>query len=174
MRYHLILIIFLLTLSHPAAAEWTIITHTNIENNLETRVAHTENKDGYALEIYRDSSGAIRSRFSMNNNLNRLDDKTCPTYQIDKKRGFQNRSINDAPCISYRKWAEFVLGYIIDKEVTSTPLHNMMNGNTISYRFILENSGYGETTFSLAGSKRILTDVLGNDLQVNLESGAAN
>lgn len=163
----------LVSLSGPVMAEWEIVKHTNIDNNQQTTIAHTENNDGYSLEIYRDGNGAVRSRFSMNNSLNRLDEKTCPTYQVDK-RPAQNRSVNDAPCIASQKWSEFVLGYIIDNKVTSTLLHNIMNGNKITYRFSLDPYGYTETTFSLIGSKRTLTEALGSNVEVLTDSGFSN
>lgn len=163
----------LLLFSCPTLADWEIVTHTNIDNNLQTTIAHTENSEGYSLEIYRDGNGAVRSRFSMNNNINRLDGETCPTYQVDK-RPIQNRSINDAPCIASEKWSEFVLGYIIEKKVTSTLLHNIMNGNRITYRFAIEPYGYTETTFSLIGSKRALTEALGSDVAVLTDNGFSN
>ena len=149
-------------------AAWETVTYTNIDTNLQTMVARIENEDGYSLEIYRDANDAVRSRINMNSN-NRLKEKNCPTYQVDHHDS-QNRSINDAPCISNRKWAEFVLGYIIDGQVDSTKLHNLMNGNQITYRFILENSGYATTSFSLRGSKQTLMDALGSDLKVIPES----
>lgn len=154
-------------------AEWDIVTHTNIDSNLKTMVAHTENSEGYSLEIYKDSNNAVRARFSTHNNLNRLNEKSCPTHQVDK-RDPENTSINDAPCIAHRKWAEFVLGYIEGNQVTSTFLHNIMNGSKITFRFILENSGYAETAFSLIGSKRTLTDALGTDLKVLTDNGFSN
>ena len=157
----------------PVMAEWNIVTHTNIDNNFQTAVAHTENNDGYSLEIYRDGNGAVRSRFSMSNNLNRLDGKMCPTYQVDS-RPAQNRSVNDAACIAHQKWSEFVLGYIIDNKVTSTLLHTIMNGNKITYRFALGTHGYAETSFSLIGSKRTLTEALGADVAVLTDSGFSN
>jgi hypothetical protein len=160
-RYIILILILFPAFTH---AEWDTVIYTNIDNNLQSKVAHTENDAGYSLEIYRDANGAIRSRFNMNGN-NRLAEKHCPTYQIDT-RNFQNRSINDAPCISHRKWAEFVLGYIIDNQVISTQLHNLMNGNRITYRFVLENSGYSTTSFSLSGSKQTLIEALGNKLQI--------
>ncbi len=170
---YLFICMLLMIFSLPVLAEWDIVTHTNIDSDVQTKVAQTENSDGYSLEIYRDANDVIRTRFSMHNNLNRQDGKYCPTYQVDK-RNSENTSINDAPCIAHRKWAEFVLGHITDKEVTSTFLHNIMNGSKISFRFILENSGYAETAFSLMGSKRALTDALGADLKILTESGFSN
>jgi hypothetical protein len=164
MTYNRIVFYTLIIFSSPALAEWDTVIHTNIDNNLQTRVANSENDQGFKLEIYRDINGAIRSRFSMNSTY-RLQEKNCPTYQVDK-RGIQNRSINDAPCISNRKWVEFVLGYIEGNRVTSTPLYNIINGTRITYYFILENSGYLTSSFSLAGSKQALLDALGKNIEV--------
>jgi len=165
-RYFIILLI-LAAVSPEASAEWVIMTYPGEDTSTITRVAHTENKDGYRLEIYRDTNDVIRTRFSMNQ-LDRLGEKTCPTFQVDD-RPAQNRSINDAPCLSEGTWSEYILGYISDEKVTSTSMHNLMNGNNITYRFILQETGYAETTFSLAGSKRILQEVLGKNLVVSTE-----
>ena len=156
-----------------APAAWDIVTHTDTDTATQTRVAYTENGEGYSLEIYRDGSGAIRSRFGTRHSLGRLAEKTCPTYQVDDRKP-GNRSINDAACISHRQWAEFILGYIDNNQVTSTLLHNMMNGNKVTFRFILENGGYAETEFSLSGSKRILTEILGRQLVVRTDNGFTN
>jgi len=153
-----------------AFSEWDVVTHTNTDNNTQTKVAYTENSDGYSLEIYRDANDAIRSRFGMNQSLHRIAEKSCPTYQVDRRLP-ENRSINDAACIPHRQWAEFVLGYIVNDEIISTPLHNMMNGNSIIYRFILENGGYAETRFSLLGSKRTLTEILGSNITIRTDKG---
>ncbi len=170
LKQQVIVIGFLLGAPVSAAAEWNIVTHTDTDNNTKTQVAYTENNDGYHLQIYRDAGGAIRSRFGVNNILYRLVGKNCPTFQVDRRQ-LMNRSINDAMCISHQQWAEFLLGYIVNDEVKSTALHNMMNGNNITYRFILENGGYGETKFSLFGSKRVLTSILGSQLTVRTDQG---
>ena len=149
-----------------ASAEWTIVTQTSADGT-EAETAHTTNKAGYSLDLYRDANNVIRAHFGMNA-YNRLNPETCPTYQVDK-RPAQNRSINDAPCLSQAQWAEYIMGYITDDQVTSSAMHNILNGNTITYRFILLNSGYGETSFSLSGSKRVLMEVLGNNLVVATE-----
>lgn len=167
-KYFRYIILISILFSGVTDAAWETVTYTNVDNNLQTRVARIENEEGYSLEIYRDASDVVRSRFNMNDN-NRLKEKTCPTYQVDNLDS-QNRSINDAPCISQQKWAEYVLGYIIDSQVDSSKLHNLMNGNQITYRFILENSGYSTTSFSLRGSKEALVNALGNDLRVMQEN----
>lgn len=146
-------------------AEWQVVTHTNIDTNTSTEVAFTDNKEGYSTEIYQDSKGAVRLRFSMNKNNNRLSPDSCPTLQIDKRKP-QNRSINDAPCIIQRKWAEYILGYQIDDRINSDSLRNIMNGVEIRYRFRLQNAGYAETAFSLSGSSNALKEALGEQVEI--------
>lgn len=162
--FRILLPILLVLIPNAAWAEWSVVVHTDVDSATETRVAYTENTDGYSLEVYLDTNGAIRSRFSMNKVHKRLSQELCPTYQIDD-RLLSNVSINEARCLSDRKWSEFVLGYVKDSSVESRVLSAMKNGLTITYRFALETGGYDETTFSLSGSSRALTVALG-DLDV--------
>ncbi len=155
----------LLLTSFSAAAEWEVITHTDVNNETETQVAYSQNEDGYSLEIYKDSVGAIRSRFSLNAALDSFAKRSCPTYQIDS-RMLDNRSINDAPCLTQMAWSEFVLGYVANENVTSERLNALMNGRTVTFRFMLDNGSYQETQFSLAGSKRATLSVLGNNTTI--------
>ena len=147
-------------------AEWEVITHTDTNNNSETQVAYSQNEEGYSLEIYKDSVGAIRSRFSLNSTLDAFAKRTCPTYQIDT-RMLDNRSINDAPCLTQLAWSEFVLGYVSSQIVNSERLNALMNGSKVTFRFMLDNGSYNETQFSLAGSKRATLSVLGNNITIS-------
>ena len=155
-------ITFIIFIPNLAIAEWTVVTHTNTDTNLQTNVAHTENEDGYSLEIYQDHAGVVRSRFSMHTSNRRLDTKLCPSFQIDRNP-VRNRSINDAMCLIQTKWSEFILGYTIENQINSTLLLQFMNGNQITYRFRTAHSGYIETVFSLRGSKKALTDAVGGN-----------
>jgi len=148
-----------------AMVEWEVITLSDSNSDTTTQVAYTKNEDGYSLEIYKDSVGAIHSRFSLNTALDRFAKRTCPSYQIDL-RLLDNRSINDAPCLTDLGWSEFILGYIANNNVTSVRLNALMNGSTITFRFMLENGSYEETQFSLAGSKRATLSALGSDVTI--------
>lgn len=146
-------------------AEWGVITHTDTNNDTETQVAYTRNDDGYSLEIYKDSVGAIRSRFSLSTKLDIMAKRSCPTYQIDT-RLLDNRSINDAPCLTDLAWSEFIFGYTENNKVVSKKLNALMNGSTITFRFILENGSYKETKFSLSGSKKATLSALGSNITI--------
>lgn len=148
-------------------AEWGVITHTDTKtnSNIQTQVAYTENSEGYSLEIYKDSVGAIRSRFSLNADLDIMAKRSCPTYQIDSSL-IDNRSINDAPCLTDLAWSEFIFGYTENNIVISEKLNTLMNGSTIIFRFMLENGSYKETKFSLGGSKKTTLTALGSGITI--------
>jgi len=168
MKQKLTLFLLLLSLSVQAQPQWNVMSHTDTDSGLQTRVATVQNEEGYRLEIYRDSNDVIRSRFNIRDSYDLLAIKQCPTFQVDERK-FSNRSINDAPCLSQPRWAEYIMGYIADNKVSSLPLHNIMNGNVIYYRFLLRNRTYAETSFSLSGSKNILFSALGRDLTIEIK-----
>ena len=147
-------------------AQWHIVSHENLSNNEKTKVAFTENKNGYSLEIYKDSVGAVRARFTLNSKLNLFSNNICPTYQVDLTL-IKNTSFNDAPCISKSNWSEFILGYITNRNITSLSLDALLNGNTVTFRYVLDNGNYKETSFSLAGSKRATLNVIGKNIKIN-------
>ena len=147
-------------------AQWHIVSHENLSNDEKTKVAFTENKKGYSLEIYRDSVGAVRARFTLSSKLNLFSKNICPTYQVDLTL-IKNTSFNDAPCISKSNWSEFILGYITNKNIISLSLDALLNGNTVTFRYVLDNGNYKETSFSLAGSKRAALKVIGKDIKIN-------
>lgn len=165
MRRNIILTLFLLSLTVQSQAQWEVTSHTDTDSGNETRLATIENDDGFKQEIYRDVNDVIRLRFNIRNGYELLANKQCPTFQVDDRQ-LSNRSINDAPCLSQPRWAEYVIGYITEDTVLSLPLHNLMNGNVIYYRFLMNNGNYTETSFSLSGSKAILNSVLGENLVV--------
>lgn len=171
MKRNIILTLFLLSLSiqSQAQAQWNVVSHTDTDSGHQTRIATIENSDGHKLEIYRDVNDVIRLRFNIRNSFELLADKHCPTFQVDE-RLLSNRSINDAPCLSQPRWAEYVIGYITDDTVLSLHLHNLMNGNVIYYRFLMDNGNYAETSFSLSGSKGILNGALGENLVVTTKA----
>lgn len=153
-----------LSLSHAVHAEWQVINETDA-GGVETPIAEVSNDAGYRLAIYRDGNGTVRARFRLNDGLYRLDDSICPSYQIDERQ-VRNSSVNNRPCRLEPRLSEYVLGSIENNQVVSRPLYELMNGSQINYRFRLQAGGYDQASFSLAGSKRTLTAVLGVNLEV--------
>ena len=146
-------------------AEWGVMNLIDADTNEKTTIAYTKNAAGYTLEIYQDREGVIHSRFTINGGFNMLSQNTCPTFQVDKHKP-TNLSINDELCVPDKKSADFILGYVENNKVVSRPLHYVMVGKSIVYRFNLENGGYGETEFSLQGSMRALIGTLGLEIEV--------
>ena len=144
-------------------AEWNVVT--NASDELQTLVATITNSNGYTLEIYRDKVNAIRSRFTLPSGLLALSERSCPTFQIDRGTPL-NLSVNNAPCLRSNLWTEYILGYVSNSRVESSTLLGFMNGIVIYYRFRLANGDYRQTEFSLSGSKRALTEAIGEQVVV--------
>jgi hypothetical protein len=147
------------------SAQWAVGTETEVQGDQPARIAYTRNQDGYTLEIYRDAADTVRSRFIVKEGLLKLEEKSCPTYQIDNGMP-NNGSIDGAPCLSNDKWAEYIFGRIQDESINSSVLMALMDGITLTFRFRLENGDYRETRFSLSGSKRSMASVIGEQVIV--------
>ena len=150
-----------------ADAQWVVANQHLEDAGAVAAIARITNTDGYTLDIYKDGVGAIRGRFSMYAGLVAIADRSCPTFQIDKQPP-GNRSINDAPCLSSRRWTEYILGYVVDKKLKSNYVHSLLNGNSIVFRFRLAAGDYRETEFSLLGSKRSIMTAIGPDVIVGI------
>lgn len=170
-RARITLLVFLLTCialfaRNTLASEWNIIIHNDMNSNTTTKVAIIKNESDHTLEIYRDSVGAIRARFTLSQALLRFPNSFCPTFQIDSALP-TNRSLNDAPCLSSATWAEFILGYVVDSQINSDTIVNLMNGVDLNFRFLVENGDYRQTIFSLRGSKRTMPMAFGDGVHVS-------
>lgn len=159
----LALIVCLLPLN--ASAQWRVNQRSISQSGAKGLVAHTENEAGYALEFYKDGDAAIRIRLNLPEGLMKLREGTCPTYQIDQGKP-DNRSYDASPCSGTVLRPEFVTGHIENQQIRSDLLLQIMNGNTITFRFRLEQGDYRETGFSLAGSKRSMTTAIGKEISV--------
>jgi len=161
---------FSLLYQSAARAEWRIVTHVDSTDQAQTLIAQLKNEDDYILEIYRDSVNAVRGRFTLASGLIAFADRFCPTFQLDKGAAM-NLSINNAPCLSDSLWAEYILGYITDSRIESSPLLGMMHGISITFRFRLKNGDYRSTHFSLQGSRGALTEAIGSDITILRSAG---
>lgn len=160
-----LLALTLLLLPAIAFADWQVRTQTDPDKKQSITLAGTVNPDGHRLEIYRDQGNAIRARFTLADSLLQFAPKSCPTYQVDAREPV-NRSIHDAPCIATPVRAEYILGYVEDKQIESAGLLAFMNGVNVSFRFRLDSGAYRETVFSLGGSSSAIIRAIGRQYQV--------
>ncbi len=154
-----------LLLPLTAPAEWAVVNQRLEGTQTDAVTARIRNSTGQTLEFYRDAIGAIRARFTLGDGLTVLEQGLCPTMQVDRWTSM-NRSVNDAACLATNQWAEYVIGYVVDKKVQSARLLQIMNGNLLMFRFRLNGGDYRSAEFSLAGSKRSLSAAIGTDVAV--------
>ena len=167
--FFLIAISFCVLLSPTTSlAQWAVAADTKTPNDEPIQVAYTTNSEGYTLEIYMDSNLMIRSRFTLNDGMLKLENNSCPTFQIDNGMA-NNKSIDGETCLSNNQWAEFIFGNIQNGTINSSILLAFMDGITLTFRFRLENGDYRETKFSLSGSKRSITSIIGENVIVRTQ-----
>lgn len=148
-----------------AAAEWRVIDAADDDSKLRAPYAQIENTDGYTLTIYRDGDGNVHALLRLNKRLTGFDTAICPTYQIDERQP-RNTAADGSTCSMRAGISNYHLGRIESNQIVSRPLYEFMNGTHIDFRFRLANADYDRTRFSLAGSKRVLSAVLGGTLEV--------
>ncbi len=149
----------------PAAAEWRVIDEADDDSTLRAPYARIKNADGYTLTIYRDSDDNLHALLRLNDRLTGFDTAICPTYQIDKRQP-RNTAADGSGCSMRAEVSNYHLGHIESNQIVSRPLYEFMNGSHIDFRFRLANADYDQTRFSLDGSKRALSAVLGSTLEV--------
>ncbi len=160
------LALFLVIMPDETFAQWATATSPETGTTPGNIIAFSENSDGYRLEIYKDISDSIKSRFILKKGLIALSENICPTFQVDNGIA-RNYSIDNTECLSNENWSEYIIGKIANNQINSSVLIAFMDGITLTFRFRLQNGDYRETHFSLAGSKRSLTEVLGIQVVVN-------
>lgn len=155
----------LLFLPLTAPAQWAVVNQRLEGTQSEAIIARVRNDAGQTLELYRDGVGAIRARFTLSAGLTSLAQGQCPTLQVDRWAPM-NRSANDAACLTTNRWAEYVIGHVVEQKVQSERLVQIMNGTALTFRFRLDGGDYRDAEFSLAGSKRSLSAAVGTNVAV--------
>lgn len=148
-----------------AAAEWRVDTKRLFEDEDPTKLAIVEDGSGNSLRVYRDKNGTLWAIFALKEGFDTLADHGCPTYQVDSYPS-TNIPGNDARCLLESKRAHFTLGDIDSDQVRSAALTRLMEGSSIALRYRLQPVGYGQTTFTLRGSRQALESILGDDVVI--------
>ncbi len=159
-----ILILFFLPLTIHAAF-WQVVESNDENNTIAKDLAQIQNNDGFKIQIFLDEYSEVKLRFTSSSKVGALSDKICPSFQVDNYTTF-NRSFNGDECIVNGNTYEYGLGSIELEHIDSTALYRIQNGNQLFFRYMFENEGYGETSFTLAGSSRIILSVLGSEIVI--------
>jgi len=155
----------LLVLPGAAAAQWDIVEEpVPGGGGAPVRVAKVENDSGHVLRIYLDE-GAVVGVFALREGFDRLAAESCPTYRVDDREPVPLASL-DGGCRIDGKSARFVLGREHEGTIRSEPLHRLMNGTAIVFRYRMAALGYRQTEFSLNRSKYAVRGAVGRDIDI--------
>ena len=158
-----IAIIFCLS-SYSASAQWQTRSEPLFTGGDDVTIAYVTNDDGYSLEIYQDGA-MVRGRFKLIEGLTVFYEDLCPTYQIDDGMA-TNTSFDGTPCVYDRLWADYNFGEIENNSIISPILRSLLDGNSMTFRFRLKDGDYRWTSFTLLGSTRSITEIVGNQVSI--------
>ena len=151
--------------THSAMATWTV--HDQEELGLNP-VASAESANGERVEIFLGDRNIVYLHLQLGAGFETFFESNCPTFQIDDRKPMHYFEVGYR-CVIVAKRATYLLGRIIDQEITSLVLHRFMNGNRVSFRYSVKNGQYRQTNFSLGSSKQALTRALGSDTRILVE-----
>ena len=158
----LIVLVFLFCGHHNAMAAW--ITRDQSELGLNP-VAYATATTGQRAEIFVGKSSTIFLRLVLGAGFETFTESNCPTFQIDDRKPMHHFEVGDS-CAIVAKRVTYMLGQIVEQEITSLILHRFMNGNQVTFRYTVKNGQYRQASFSLDNSKQALMRALGSDIRI--------
>jgi len=148
-----------------AHAEWRVVAQTPPDAAEAGETAQVENPAGHRLRIYRAEDGSILGLFTLRDGFDVLAEGVCPTLRVDDGPA-RVVGLDRSRCRNERRRVRFSLGRVEDGRVHSTVLVQLMRGTTLRLRYPLKGLGYGESTFTLTGSRGALRRALGPGVTV--------
>jgi hypothetical protein len=109
--------------------------------------------------VFRDGD-TVRGALILADGLARFAPGTCPTLRVDTRR-LVNLAGPEYRCEAKGGRAEFVLGQVKGKAVTSLLLYQLMNGGNAAAYYALQDQGYGQDRFSLRRAQQALEGAVG-------------
>ena len=156
-----VLVLFLLGSAQVMAA-WSVDDPTELEGN---PVAYATSATGQRAEILMGDRNTVILRLRLSAGFETFAESNCPTFQIDDRKPMHHFEVGHH-CAIVAKRTTYLLGQIIDSEITSVILHRFMNGNQVTFRYTVKSGQYRQASFSLNSSKQALTRALGSDTSV--------
>lgn len=131
-------------------------------------VAYAANSTGQRAEIFLGDRNTVYLRLVLGGRFETFNASNCPTFQIDKRKPMHHFDVGYR-CAIVAKMATFMLGRIADREIKSLVLHRFMNGNRVTFRYLVNTGQYRQTSFSLSRSKQALTQALGSGTRIRVD-----
>lgn len=166
------ILIFLIALLVPfvgRAADWDLVQEQVLYSERENvPVALVRSDEGDTFRVYVGDDGTVRGVLTLRRGFNTFSERGCPTYQIDD-RASRVVTLPEQPCTLKANQAHFSFGKKSGRKILSTPLHRLMNGKTVVFRFRLDSIGYRQSTFSLRRSKFAVEEAVGRGISIDKE-----
>lgn len=180
MYFFLKLILFASTSSF---ADWQVKEETDLMTDRIRKIAYITNDSGHTISIYRISKNeSVWMNFNLSSStFDQISSLQPPMFRIDQNEPHdlsrqkrsnessynQKHGIQDY--IWEPKWVNFLIWHGKEEEGLSTSLVQIMEGQSIVFRYYLSTGGYKDTRFTLQGAASTIAETIGINERINHE-----
>ena len=176
----LILPLLLLLVPHSVFAEWRVDTRLDAMTDEVKKSAVVTNEAGHSFSIYRISeNGPVWGNFSLSErSMDQVGHKIPPVYRIDKNPPHDlanNVTLHNLIGSAYEwqpKWVNFLIWEGNEDEGIANSLLQLMDGQSVLFRYHLSTGGYKDTVFSLNNAKQAIVAAIGIDPDPDMDKQA--
>lgn len=170
MKKLLLTLIFCFCIQSVATAEWTVETRIDAMTDEVKKTARVENELGHTFSVYRISEGgAVWGNFALSEGMyDQVDWQKPPLFRIDKNEPIDLADIREIQKMvgikTYEwepKWVNFQIWHGKEEEGIGKTLVQLMEGETVVFRYYLSTGGYKDTSFSLEGAASAIAEAIG-------------
>lgn len=156
-----VLVLFLLS-SHGAMSAWSTRDQEELGSN---PLAYATSASGQVAEIFVGDGNTVFLQLILGEGFETFAESKCPTFQIDDRQPMHHFEVGGR-CTIADKRVKYRLGQIVDTEITSLILHRLINGNRVTFRYVVKSGQYRQASISLGSSKQALAQALGSDTRI--------
>lgn len=158
-----------------AFADWKVETHLDAMSDETRKKAIIKNERGHTFSVYRIGvDGPAWGNFALSDeSLDIIDGSKPPMYRVDKNpphdladdvklQELLARLGGGRIYYSWEpRWVNFHMWHGKSEEGLAPDLLELMDGNTVLFRYHLATGGYKDTSFTLQGASPAISEAIG-------------
>lgn len=163
-----------------AVADWSVTGRVDSMTDEIKKSAMVRNELGHTFSIYRITEGGpVWGNFALSDRVfDQVDWRKPPVYRVDKNkpndlsrmRRMQEMGLGLHAYEWEPKWVNFLVWHGKRDDGLANDLLQLMEGNSVVFRYYLSTGGYKETSFSLNGAGPAIAEAIG--ISANIDHSA--
>ncbi len=160
-----------------ALADWSVIKKTDAMTDEVRKIAVIKNDIGHSFSLYRlNPGGPVWGNFRLSEKIiDQVNWRKAPMLRVDKNEPNDIsliKKIHDMGLHSYEwepKWVNFRIWHGNEDDGIADSLIELMEGDSVIFRYYLSTGGYKDTSFTLSGASQAISEAISIDKSINKE-----